>query len=323
MDAVRDRYAPTMFGIGPGFVKHQSCISVVQMTQAATSPPQHREGTFAGTGGLRLYHQAWMPPDTQRKKAVLINLHGLGDHSGLYPTLASHFPALGIALYAYDMRGNGRSPGQRAYLRGWHEYRGDLNAFVDLVRKWEGDLPIFILGNSLGGLVVLDYALHYPAGLSGVIAAAPPLGELGVPPFLMALGRAMSRICPRFSLKVGMDLSGLARDPAVVDTILADPLFHRRGTARLSTEVTAAIRRVQARAETLSVPLLILHGSADRMVPPQGSRLFFSRLEQTDREFREYPGAYHGLFADIGYQKVLADLEHWLEERIPALPKTS
>ena len=118
------------------------------------------------------------------------------------------------------------------------------------MRKWEGDLPLFILGNSLGGLVVLDYALHYPAGLRGVIAAAPPLGEVGVPPFLMTLGRVMSRIWPRFSLEVGMDLSGLARDPAVVDTMLADPLFHRRGTARLSTEVTAAIQRVQARAET-------------------------------------------------------------------------
>lgn len=287
------------------------------MTETAASPYQHRDGTFAGAGGLPLYYQAWMPPDSQRKKAVLINLHGLGDHSGLYPSLANHFPACGVALYAYDMRGNGRSPGQRAYLRGWHEYRDDLHAFLDRVRKWEGDLPLFILGNSLGGLVVLDYALHHPAGLSGVIAAAPPLGEVGVPPFLMALGRIMSRIWPRFSLQVGMDLSGLARDPAVVNTVLADPLFHRRGTARLSTEVTAAIRRVQARAETLSVPLLMLHGSADRMVPPEGSRRFFSRMHQADRELREYPGAYHCLFADVGQEEVLKDVERWIDGHIP------
>jgi alpha-beta hydrolase superfamily lysophospholipase len=288
------------------------------MTNSAVPGLEHRDGTFAGAGGLPLYYQAWLPPDRQQKKAVLINLHGLGDHSGLYPTLASHFPAHGIALYAYDMRGNGRSPGQRAYLRGWHEYRSDLRAFLEQVRKWEGDRPIFVLGNSLGGLVVLDYALHYPAGLRGVIAAAPPLGEVGVPPFLMALGRIMSRIWPRFSLEVGMDLSGLARDPAVVESVLADPLFHRRGTARLSTEVTAAIRRVQARAETLSVPLLILHGSADRMVPPEGSRRFFSQVHQTDRELREYPGAYHCLFADVGQEEVLKDVERWIEGHIPA-----
>jgi alpha-beta hydrolase superfamily lysophospholipase len=169
--------------------------------------------------------------------------------------------------------------------------------------------------------VVLDYALHYPAGLRGVIAAAPPLGEVGVPPFLMTLGRIMSRIWPRFSLQVGMDLSGLARDPVVADTILSDPLFHRRGTARLSTEVTAAIQRVQARAETLSVPLLILHGSADRMVPPDGSRRFFSRVEQADRELREYPGAYHGLFADLGHEEVLKDTERWIEGHMPARPR--
>lgn len=288
-----------------------------EMTDFADPALEYRSGTFPGAGALPLYYQAWMPPDGQPKKAVLINLHGLGDHSGLYPTLASHFPAQGIALYAYDMRGNGRSPGQRAYLRAWDEYRGDLRAFVDRVRKWEVGQPIFLLGNSLGGLVVLDYALHYPAGLSGLIAAAPPLGEVGVPPFLMALGRIMSRIWPRFSLKAGMDLSGLARDPAVVATVLADPLFHRRGTARLSTEVTAAILRVQARAASLSVPLLMLHGLADRMVPPEGSRRFFSRLHQTDRELHEYPGAYHCLFADIGHEEVLKDVDRWLGSRIP------
>jgi alpha-beta hydrolase superfamily lysophospholipase len=100
--------------------------------------------------------------------------------------------------------------------------------------------------------------------------------------------------------------------------VLSDPLFHRRGTARLSTEVTAAVARVQEAAGSLSLPLLILHGSADRMVPPDGSREFFSKVRFPDRELREYPDAYHGLFADTGYQQVLADLEHWIERRIPA-----
>jgi alpha-beta hydrolase superfamily lysophospholipase len=285
------------------------------MTPTSASPHKHRDGTFAGSDGLALYYQAWLPLD-QQHRAVLINLHGLGDHSSLYPSLAHHFPPLGIALYAYDMRGNGRSPGQRAYLHHWEEYRGDLHAFLAQVRAWEGNLPIFVLGHSLGGLVVLDHAIHHPHGLAGVIAAAPPLGKVGVPPLLMVLGRVMSRVWPRFSLEVGMDLSGLARDPAVIETVLADPLFHRRGTARLSTEVTAAILRVQAQAARLSVPVLILHGSADRMVPPEGSREFFAKLRHSDKEHREYPGAYHGLFADVGYREVLGDVEQWLEARL-------
>jgi acylglycerol lipase len=272
---------------------------------------EHQEGTFLGSGRTPLYYQAWLPAHT-RKRAIVVNLHGLGDHSGLYPNLASHFPTRGMALYAFDMRGNGRSPGQRAYVGSWKEYRGDLDAFLGRVREWEPALPLFLLGNSLGGLVVLDYVLHHAGQVEGVIAAAPVLGHVGVPPVLMALGRVMSRVLPRFSLNVGMDLSGLAREPSIVQAVLADPLFHRRGTARLSTEVTAAVARVQQLAGTLSVPLLILHGSADRMVTPDGSRTFFASVRFPDREFREYPGAYHGLFADRGFEEVLGDLEGWI-----------
>jgi len=286
------------------------------MNRVALSVPyRHREGTFAGADNVALYYQAWLPLE-HRARGVLVNLHGLGDHSGLYPRVAEYFPQQGIATYAYDMRGNGRSPGQRAYLNGWHEFRADLDAFLTLVRESEPDLPFFMLGHSLGGLVVLDYVLEHPEKITGVIAAAPPLGKVGVPPLLMMLGRVMSRIWPRFSLEVGMDLSGLARDPAVIEAVLADPFFHRRGTARLSTEVTAAIDRVQSGAARLSTPLLLLHGSADRMVPPDGTREFFAKVRWPDRELREYPGGYHGLFADLGYEQVLEDVRRWIDDRL-------
>jgi alpha-beta hydrolase superfamily lysophospholipase len=246
----------------------------------------------------------------------LINIHGLGDHSGLYPALAEHFTARGIAVYAPDLRGNGRSPGQRGYVERWDEFREDLERFIAVVRQEEPDRPLFLLGNSLGGLIVLDYALHRPEGIRGVIAASPPLGRVGVPAPLMALGRVLSRVWPRFSVRTGMDLSGLARDPVVVETVLADPLFHRVGTARLSTEVMAAIERVQAAAPRFPLPLLVLHGSADRMVPPDGSRAFMARVGQPDRELREYPGAFHVLFADLDRERALTDVERWIAARL-------
>jgi alpha-beta hydrolase superfamily lysophospholipase len=282
----------------------------------SSATAEHREGRFAGSGGTQLFCQSWLPTG-RRPRANLINLHGLGDHSGLYPNLAEFFPAQGIAVHSFDLRGNGRSPGQRAYLKSWDQFREDLGRFRKEVQARDPELPLFVLGNSLGGLIVLDYALHYPKDFSGVIAAAPPLGRLGVPPVLMAIGRVLSRFLPRFAMRVGMDLSGLARDPAIVEAVLQDPLFHRWGTARLSTEVTAAIARVQSQAGTFSAPLLILHGSDDRMVPPDGSREFFSKLRYPDREFREYPGAYHGLFADLGWEAVVADVGRWLESHLP------
>jgi alpha-beta hydrolase superfamily lysophospholipase len=280
----------------------------------ATVAQAHKEGWFSGAGGLSLFRRTWRPAGPTR--AVLINVHGLGDHSGLYPALVEHFTAGGIAVYAPDLRGNGRSPGQRAFVERWEEYREDLERFIAVVRREEPDRPIFLLGNSLGGLIVLDYAVHTPGGIRGVIAASPPLGRLGVPVPLMALGRVLSRVWPRFSVRTGMDLSGLARDPVVAETVLADPLFHRVGTARLSTEVVAAIARVQAAAPRFPLPLLVLHGSADRMVPPDGSRAFVARVGHPDRELREYAGAFHVLFADLDRERALTDVEQWIAARL-------
>ncbi|MBA3894801.1 MAG: alpha/beta hydrolase [Gemmatimonadales bacterium] len=280
----------------------------------STLPQGCEEGWFQGAGGLSLFRRTWRPVAGAR--AVLINIHGLGDHSGLYPSLVEHFTARGIAVYGFDVRGNGRSPGQRAYVERWDEYREDLECFVGTVGRDEPGLPVFLLGNSLGGLIVLDYALHRPDGLRGVIAASPPLGRLGVPAPLLMLGRVLSRFWPRFSLRTGMDLSGLARDPAVIEAVLADPLFHRVGTARLSTEVTAAIARVQEAAPRFPLPLLLLHGSADRMVVPDGSRAFAARVGHPDHELREYPGAYHVLFADVDRERVLTDVEQWIAARL-------
>jgi alpha-beta hydrolase superfamily lysophospholipase len=274
----------------------------------------HQEGWFKGSGGLSLFRRTWRPAGPTR--AVLINVHGLGDHSGLYPALVEHFTARGIAVYAFDLRGNGRSPGQRGYVERWDQYVEDLERFIAVVRREEPDRPVFLLGNSLGGLIVLDYARHRPEGLRGIIAASPPLGRLGVPAPLLALGRVLSRVWPRFSVRTGMDLSGLARDPVVVETALADPLFHRLGTARLSTEVVAAIARVQAAAPRFPLPLLVIHGSADRMVPPDGSRAFVPRVGHPDRELREYPGAFHVLFADLDRERALTDVERWIAARL-------
>lgn len=266
------------------------------------------------SGNVRLFRRWWRPAD-HPVRAALINLHGLGDHGGLYPMVADALVPHGFAVHAYDQRGHGRSPGQRGYVRRWTDYTDDLARFVTLVRN-EEQVPLFLMGNSLGGLVVLDYAEQSTEQPAGVIAVAPALGEVGVPRVLMTAGRILARVWPRFSLQTGMDLSGLSRDPAAVEAVLEDPLFHRYGTARLAAEVPRAIERVQAAASQIRCPLLILHGRADRMVPPEGSRHFINHVAVTDRELREYPGAYHALFADLDAPLVLRDLTTWLEAHL-------
>jgi alpha-beta hydrolase superfamily lysophospholipase len=268
------------------------------------------EGWYEGAGGTRLFYRSARPP---AERATVVCLHGIGDHSGLYPMVFETLVPLGFGVVAPDLRGNGRSPGPRGHVDRWTDFRDDLRRLI--AGSWSGG-PLFLLGNSMGGLVALDYGLEHPGDLRGIVAVAPPLGRLGVPAPLLAMGRVLSRVWPRFSLETGMDLTGLARDPAVTERVLADPLFHRRGTARLSTELTEAIARVRSGAAHYPVPVLVLHGGADRMVPPDGSRQFVAAAHQPNVRMIEYPGAYHALLADLGGSRVLADLAAWLAQHL-------
>ena len=283
-----------------------------------TAVPPAVESSYVGHGGLSLFRRIWRPANGIPSRGVLVNVHGLGDHSGLYPYLVGHAVASGWTVHAPDLRGNGRSPGQRAYIATWDEFRDDLHHLLTVVRAEEGDVPLFVMGTSLGGLIVLDYALHHPEGLDGVIAVSPPVGRLGVPRYMLLLAEVASRVWPRLALKTGMDLSGLARDPAIVHEVLNDPLFHRVATARLGTELQRIITELQQNAASFTAPLLLLHGGADRMVPPDGSREFITKAGSADKQYREYPGDYHALFADYDRDTVLADLEQWMSAHVPA-----
>ena len=255
-----------------------------------------------------LFWQRWRP---EHPRAVLINVHGLGDHSGMYPSIAAWFPPRGVAVYAFDTRGNGRSPGRRGYIDRWATYRDDLHWFVRMVREREGMTPV-LLGQSLGGLMVIDYALAHPEMVRGVAAAAPVLGSIGTPGILLRGARLLTRVWPTFTLETGLDLTGLARDPGVIKALLDDPLFHRRATARLATEVLATIASVHDRAHLLTLPLLVQHGSADRMVLIDGSRRFATGPAAARVRLIEYD-AFHALFADVGYEQRLTDLTTWME----------
>jgi alpha-beta hydrolase superfamily lysophospholipase len=265
--------------------------------------------TFPGWDGAPLHRATWA---ATRPRGVLVNVHGLGDHSGLYPHLVEFFPAHGWTVAALDTRGNGRSPGRRGHVGRWREYRDDLGAFLAVVRREHPGLPLVLLGHSLGGLMALDFALERPEGLAGVALAAPPLGDVGVPRPLLLLARVLTRAWPTYTQVTGMDLSNLARDPRIVEALLADPLFHRAASARLATETLDTIAAVHARAGRLAVRTLILHGTGDRMVPIEGSRRLAAGPARGRVTLREYPDAGHALFVDLGYEERLRDLLDWM-----------
>ena len=276
----------------------------------------HLEGTLKGYGGVELYYQRWRPEAGSASKAVLAIVHGHGEHSGRYGSVVAWFVPKGYAVYAFDLRGHGRSPGQRGYVSRFGDYIADVQAFLAFVRQEEAGRPVFLLGHSLGGPIALNYVLHDPSGLAGIIASGPALGALPVSPAKLLLANLLSKVWPRFSLPTGLDVDNLSRDPAVVKDYVDDPLVHDLGTARLGTEVMAAIDWTQAHATDLALPCLIVHGGADRICLPEDSRTFFDHVTLADKELREYDGYYHEVFNDVGKERVLTDVEAWLEARL-------
>ena len=275
---------------------------------------QHREGTFKGAGELDLYYQCWRP--SGQRRAILIIVHGLGGHSGLFNNLVDSLVPQGYEIYGFDLRGHGRSPGQRGHITTWAHFREDLGRFLSWVDAHTPKLPRFLLGHSLGGAIALDYILHYPNGLQGVIATAPAVGKVGVSPVRMTIGRILSCLWPSFSLNTGIAQGACSRDPAVVAAYAQDPLRHTKGSARLVTEFFTTTAWIQSHIANLQAPLLIMHGGADRVTSSEGSCAFFQQVKFSDKERREYPESYHELHSDINYQEVVADLSNWLERHL-------
>lgn len=275
---------------------------------------QQRESTFTGQDGLELYYQ-WWQPETETK-AVLMIVHGLGEHSGRYMNLVQPLSAAGYAIYAFDNRGHGRSPGKRGYINSFEEYRQDVVAFQGLVKEWEGERPLFIMGHSLGGLITLYTLLHDSSGYAGTVISAPALDTGGVSAVLMAASKILSRIKPDLSVATGLDASGISRDPEVVKAYQNDPLVHGVGTPRLAVESPAAMAWCQENAAKLQIPILMLHGTADRLTSPAASRVFFDKLTAPDKTYLSYEGGYHESLNDIHHDQVAADIQNWLDAHL-------
>lgn len=276
--------------------------------------PRHTQTTFRTDDGLRLFSQSWLPAGEAR--AVLALVHGIGEHSGRYGNLVNAISQSGFAIAALDHRGHGSSPGQRGHINSWKEYREDVRAFLDHVRGNVPDRPVFLYGHSLGSLIVLDYVLAYPRGLAGLIVSGTALQPVGVARgYLVALAKVLSRLLPAFSVSLGIDASTLSRDAAVVQAYRDDPLVHSRVTMRWGTESLAAIERVRSRAAEISLPLLVVHGEADRINSVEGSRELYWAVSSTDRKLCIYPGGSHEPHNDLDHLIVSRDIEYWLSSR--------
>jgi acylglycerol lipase len=261
---------------------------------------------------LRLFRRSWLP---ERPTRVLALVHGFAEHSGRYEHVARWFAERGYAVHGYDHRGHGRSEGTRTHVERFDDYLDDLDRFLATVHAEHPDLPIFLVGHSMGGLIVAAFLADRRPDVAAAVTSGAAL-ELGpdVTGIRLRLSRWMRRLAPRIRMKSPLDPSGLSRDESVVHGYLEDPHVYRSLTASLGAELLRAIDETSRRAFEVQVPVLMLHGEADPMCPVSGSRAFHEGLHIAGTRLQTYPGLRHEIFNEPEQEKVFEDIAGWVDE---------
>ncbi|HEY2607728.1 lysophospholipase [Paraburkholderia sp. RL18-103-BIB-C] len=251
-------------------------------------------------------------------RATVALLHGLAEHAGRYAALAGRLNAAGIELVAIDLRGHGHAPGKRAYVKRFDDYLLDAQALLDAAAQ--SCAPLFLLGHSMGGAVAALYAIERLDAtgrrLSGLILSSPALAPgRDVPRWMLAMSQVISRVYPSFpAMKI--DAALLSRLQPVVNANRNDPLVHHGAIpARTGAQLLLAMARIERGRAGLRMPLLVYHGTADKLTEPEGSRAFGQHAGSPDKTLTLHEGSYHETMNDLDRDRVIGALIDWIEKR--------
>ena len=275
----------------------------------------HTEFNWKSRDGYILYAQEWQPEGQVR--AVVCLVHGLGEHSGRYGHVAQALNGAGYALLSFDLRGHGRSEGPRGHTPSVESWMEDIAQLLEQAAERFPGRPRFLYGHSLGGLLVLNYVLRRRPALAGVIATGPALrSPLEGQTLKVAMARLLGRLAPTLTMASGLPVEALSHDSRVVQAYVSDPLVHDRATARLAVETFSAARwALEHAAEFPRVPLLVMHGGADRICLPEGSRDFAAHVPG-ERMLKIWEGSYHEIHNEPDQAAVLGFLIDWLNGHV-------
>ncbi|WP_327114334.1 lysophospholipase [Nocardia sp. NBC_01730] len=270
-------------------------------------------GEFDGTGSGVAW-RGWLPDGTARSAIVLV--HGVAEHSGRYTHVGQRLAAEGFAVYALDHIGHGKSAGGKANIGSMEGVADNVAAMLDIARRQHPDVPHFLLGHSMGSLIVLYLATRAPIDVAGIVVSAPPLDIPVGNPAQRLLAPVLSRLAPNLGV-LKLDSSQISRDPAVVAAYDNDPLVYRgKLPARTGAEMLKASTTVKGRLSKLTAPLLVLHGTADMIAEPSSSDLIERGAGSKDLTVIRYEGLYHEVFNEPEQDKVLSDVVGWLEAHL-------
>lgn len=282
------------------------------MPTSIPSAVQMQQETFAGRGGTRLHMRSWR---SEGARATVVICHGVNSHSGQYLWTGQRLAEAGFSVYAYDHRGRGRSEGPRFYIDDITDYTDDLGTFVRLARQREPGRKLFLLGHSAGGVTSCTWALDHQREIDGFICESFAF-QVPAPRPVLALVRVIARFAPRLPV-LKLKMKDFTRDMEALRALEADPLTRgETQPARTVAALLAATDRMRREFPRIALPLLILHGTADKATVPAGSELFHETAGSPDKTLKLYEGHYHDLLNDLGKEEVLDDIVAWIDARL-------
>ena len=271
------------------------------------------EGTFKSAAGLNIFFRWWRPAGTAR--AAIVIVPGFNSHSGYYAWAAEQLVTLGLAVYAMDLRGRGKSDGERFYVATFADYLSDVDGMVRLAKSREPELPVFVLGHSAGGVLACLYAVEHQTSLAGLICESFAF-RTPAPDVALAVLKGLGHIFPHAHV-LHLKNEDFSRDPNVVAAMNADPLIaHETQPTQTVAELVRADERLKNEFPLITLPLLILHGTSDKAAKASGSQIFFDAAGSKDKTLKLYDGHVHDLLNDVDKEAVIGDIKDWLSGRL-------
>lgn len=270
------------------------------------------EGIFESAGGLNIFYREWRP--VAEPRAVVVICHGVNSHGGQHAWAAERLTERGYAVFALDLRGRGRSDGERFYVEDVADYVSDVAGTIAIAKARYPDMKLFLLGHSAGGVTSATYVLDHQAEIDGFICESFAF-QVHAPGFALAAIKGLSHIAPRLGV-LKLKNADFSRDPAWVAVLDADP--YTQDETQPAATVAALVRadeRLREEFPTITIPLLILHGTDDKATVCKGSEFFHQTAGSADKTLKIYEGHYHDLLADIGKEGVMADITAWIDAR--------
>jgi len=274
---------------------------------------QPTTSTFENKSGLKIFSRAWLPEGSTR--GVIVIVHGLNSHSGYYQWVADQFTSKDFAVYALDLEGRGQSEGERFYVENINDYVSEVDQLVDIAKAANPGLPVFVLGHSAGGVISCLYALDHQAKINGLICESFAY-QVPAPDFALAILKGLSHIAPHLHT-IKLKNEDFSRDATVVETMNNDPyIAHESQPSKTMEQLVLADERLKKEFSSITLPVLILHGTEDKATKPSGSQYFYDHAGATDKTLNLYEGHYHDLLNDLDKEKVMADIQDWVIKRV-------